>query len=258
MDKISIVKIGGNIINDPQELESTLEAFSKLSGPKILVHGGGRLASDMSKRLGITPKMIDGRRITDLDTLEVVTMVYAGLINKQIVAQLQSLGTNAIGLSGADGNVIKATKRPKGKIDYGYAGNISSVSADALSQLLSAGFTPVCCPITHDQQGQLLNTNADTIASSVATALSSTFEAVLYYLFDKSGVLLDVNDENSLIPLITPEKYEELKRTQSVHTGMIPKLDNCMDAIGQGVHRVYIGQPKIIADNSTPKTTISL
>ncbi len=256
MQKLTIVKIGGNVIDNSENLHHFLGDFTRLEGPKILIHGGGKMATETSASLGIEAKMIDGRRVTDIATLRVVTMVYAGLINKNIVAQLQAKGANAIGLTGADGNIIKAKKRPIIKvapkegelegteIDYGFVGDLdeSSVSVSSLTNLLQAGFVPVFCAITHDGETQLLNTNADTIASAVAVAMSSVYETHLVYCFEKKGVLRDVNDETTVVREIRSTDFEHLKADGTVAGGMIPKLHNAFEAINKGVASVYIGK----------------
>src|ERR1700709_1420421 len=213
MKNLNIIKIGGNVIDNSENLYHFLKDFTALDGYKILVHGGWKVASQLSETLGIEPKLVEGRRITDIETLRVVTMVYGGLINKNIVAQLQRYGTNAIGLTGADGNFIRTKKRPVKTIDYGFVGDIDDKSIDPknIKRLIDAGFTPVFCGLTHDGEGQLLNTNADTIASSLAVALSELYETTLIYCFEKSGVLKDIDDEDSLIREISPAHYEELK-----------------------------------------------
>lgn len=242
--ELHIIKIGGNVIDNSENLHHFLKDFTALRGYKILVHGGGKVATQLSETLGIEPKLVDGRRITDIETLRVVTMVYGGLINKNIVAQLQRFGTNAIGLTGADGDFIRTKKRPVKSIDYGFVGDIDDESIDpkSISRLLEAGFTPVFCAITHDGEGQLLNTNADTIASALGVALSKLFDTTLIYCFEKKGVLQDINDEESLIRELDPERYEELKKKQIIHSGMLPKLDNAFTAINCGVKAVIIGQ----------------
>jgi len=238
-----IIKIGGNVIDNSENLYNFLKDFTALKGYKILVHGGGKVATQLSETLGIEAKMIDGRRITDIETLRVVTMVYGGLINKNIVAQLQRFGTNAIGLTGADGNFIKTKKRPVKAIDYGFVGDIddTSVNGEGIKTLIDAGFTPAFCALTHDGEGQLLNTNADTIASALAVALSKLYNTTLIYCFEKQGVLKDINDESSLIANIDPVLYEQLKQEQIIHSGMLPKLDNAFTAIACGVKAVIIG-----------------
>lgn len=242
-NSLYIVKIGGNVIDNSENLHNFLKDFTALKGFKILVHGGGKVATQLSETLGIEPKLVDGRRITDIETLRVVTMVYAGLINKNIVAQLQRLGTNAIGLTGADGDFIRAKKRPVKTIDYGFVGDLdeNSINPQNLKSLMDAGFTPAFCALTHDGEGQLLNTNADTIASALAVTLSELYETTLIYCFEKKGVLKDINDEDSLIQEIDPQQYEELKTQQIIHSGMLPKLDNAFTAIACGVKAVIIG-----------------
>ncbi len=249
--KVNVIKIGGNVVEDRASLESFIADFAQLAAPAILVHGGGVMASQMLTNLGIEPKMLEGRRVTDEETLRIVTMVYAGWCNKSIVALLQKHGRNALGLSGADGNVIKAVKRPliestdkdgnKVTLDYGYAGDIINVNADLLTNMLTQGITPVICSITHDCNGTLLNTNADTIASATAIAMSSCCDEVnLTYCFEKNGVLYDRDDENSVIGSLNPSEYAELKAEGRVAAGMIPKLDNAFRALDQGVARVEI------------------
>ncbi|WP_443937670.1 acetylglutamate kinase [Pedobacter sp. MW01-1-1] len=244
MQKLTIVKIGGNVIDDSEKLHQFLLNFTALPGEKILVHGGGKVATDLSATLGVEAKMVDGRRITDIETLRVVTMVYAGLINKNIVAQLQAKGSNAIGLTGADGNIIRAIKRPVKEIDYGYVGDLleDSVSVDTVDNLLKAGLVPVLCAITHDKEGQLYNTNADTIASGIAIAMSGLYETSLVYCFEKKGVLKDVNDDLTVVREIKANEFEDLKADGTVAGGMIPKLHNAFEAIKKGVSAVYIGK----------------
>lgn len=241
---ISIIKIGGNVIDHPEKLDGFLRLFAQFPGKKILIHGGGVLASRIGGSMGVVPQMKDGRRITDKDTLQVVTMVYAGLINKQLVAQLQSLNQNAMGFTGADGNLIRSQKRPIKDIDYGYVGDVKEVNSHLLELLLSEGIVPVVCAITHDKDGQLLNTNADTIASEIATSLSKKHTVNLYYCFDKPGVLLDEKNDGSLVPLINEEVFEELKQEKVIHSGMIPKMDNAFAALDKGVNRVWLGLPE--------------
>lgn len=244
MKQLTIIKIGGNVIDNSEKLHQFLLDFTALPGDKILVHGGGKIATELGNSLGIEPKMVDGRRITDIETLRIVTMVYAGLINKNMVAQLQAKGCNAIGLSGADGNVIKAVKRPVGTVDYGFVGDLddSSVSVSTLDSLLKSNLIPVLCAITHDGDTQLLNTNADTIASAVAVAMSAVYETRLVYCFEKKGVLQDVDDDSSLVTEIKRGDFETLKQTGVVSGGMIPKLHNAFEAISKGVRAVYIGK----------------
>jgi len=247
MDKLHVIKIGGNVIDNSENLYNFLKDFTALDGYKILVHGGGKVATELSETMGLETKLVDGRRITDIETLRVVTMVYGGLINKNIVAQLQRFGNNAIGLTGADGNLIRTKKRPVKTIDYGFVGDMDekSINTANIKSLMGTGFTPVFCAITHDGEGQLLNTNADTIASALAVSLSALYETTLIYCFEKKGVLKDINDEDSLIRELDPQRYEELKEKQIIHSGMLPKLDNAFTAIACGVKAVIIGH----ADN---------
>lgn len=238
-----IIKIGGNVIDNSENLYHFLKDFKALNGYKILVHGGGKVASQLSATLGVETQMVDGRRITDADTLRVVTMVYGGLINKNIVAQLQRFGTNAIGLTGADGNTIVAAKRKVKEIDYGFVGDLNdkSVNTENIEALLKGGFTPVFSALTHDGDGQLLNTNADTIASALAVAMSDHYETTLIYCFEKRGVLKDITNEDSLIKDIDKAHYERLKEEKVIHSGMLPKMDNAFAAIACGVSAVIIG-----------------
>ncbi|TCC97518.1 acetylglutamate kinase [Pedobacter hiemivivus] len=242
--KLSVIKIGGNVIDDSEKLHRFLLDFTALPGDKILIHGGGKIATELGVSLGVEAKMVEGRRITDIETLRVVTMVYAGLINKNMVAQLQAKGCNAIGLTGADGNIIKAVKRPVKDIDYGFVGDLdaSSVSTKTLSSLLEVGLVPVLCAITHDGETQLLNTNADTIASAVAVAMSDFYETSLIYCFEKRGVMRDIDDDSSLVTEIKMEQFDTLKSEGVVSGGMIPKLHNAFEAIKSGVAAVYIGK----------------
>jgi len=242
LNTLYIIKIGGNIIDDETKLSSFLKSFASIKGKKILVHGGGKLATKLADKMGVQQQMIDGRRITDAETLKIVVMVYAGYINKNIVAKLQSNGCNAIGLSGADGNLIQAHKRQHATIDYGFVGDIDSVNIDLLKTFLDKGIAVVAAPITHDATGVLLNTNADTIAQEIATALGKLYQTELIYSFEKKGVLLDVNDENSVIPQINAAYYTELKEKQLIFAGMIPKLDNAFAALQKGVNKVIIGK----------------
>ena len=258
MSKVRIVKIGGNIINDPEALEGFLDSFSALNGSLILVHGGGKKATELAKAMQVETKMIGGRRVTDSQTLEIVTMVYAGLINKNIVASLQSKGVNAIGLTGADGNVIKAHKRIVKDIDYGFAGDIDKVDQDTLNGWLQQGLTPVFSAITHDKKGQLLNTNADTIAASLAKAIADLYEVELIYCFEKKGVLLDVSDDNSVIERIDSDYYAELKEEGIIAEGMLPKMHNCFDALKGGVSKVIIGQAEMLGDPEMKYTSLVL
>lgn len=256
--ELKIFKIGGGIIDSESDLLEFVRLLSEVSGPKILVHGGGKGASEMMKNLGIAPRMVNGRRITDAATLDIVTMFYAGKTNKQLVTALQSSGVNALGLSGADGNVIQATKRPVRDVDYGFVGDLSeaSVNKALIHQFLEIGLTPVFCAINHDGHGQLLNTNADTIAASVAKALSDKYAVELHFCFEKRGVLTDVNDDNSVIEKITLANYGELKESGIISDGMLPKLENAFDALQFGVDRVIIEHALYI--NEQLKTTLCL
>jgi len=239
-----VIKAGGNVLDDPQQLEGFLEAFTALPGAKILVHGGGKIASEIGLQMQITPQYVNGRRITDAATLQLVTMVYGGLINKNLVARLQQLGCNALGLTGADGAVMKANKRPVREVDYGYAGDISADGVDGakLQQLLDAGFVPVLAPLSYDPaNGSLLNTNADTIAQEAAKALAKLMPVQLIYCFEKNGVLSDVADDHSVIPLINAANEALLKADGTLQGGMIPKIDNARAAINAGVQKVIIG-----------------
>lgn len=255
MKKVTIIKIGGNIVDKPDALQYFLNNLNNFEGPKVLIHGGGAIATQLSSKLGLEVKMHDGRRITDYETLKLVTMVYAGLINKQIVASLQKIGCNAIGLSGADGDCVPARKRPANPIDWGYVGDVDpqNINISLLTSLLGRGITPVFCAITHDGNGSLLNTNADTMASSIAIALSREYSTKLIYCFEKDGVLSDPNDNDSVIPLITRNSYKQLLEEKKVVGGMIPKLDNAFAALENGVGEVIIKH----ADNLLiPKETL--
>lgn len=258
MKKLKVYKIGGNIIEYESELDTFLELFSQVEGPKILVHGGGKKASELLPKLGIEPKMHNGRRITDEKTLDVVTMVYGGLVNKKIVAKLQALQTNAIGMSGADGNSIKAHKRPIKDVDYGFAGDVDGVNVSLLTQFLQLGVTPVFCALTHDQKGQLLNTNADTIASALATGLSTSFETTLNYCFELNGVLRDVADKKSVIEKIDSESYKNLVAEGVIADGMLPKLHNCFHALEHGVTEVRIGNLGLLEKENSRFTRLVL
>ena len=270
MAEIKVIKIGGNVVDNPLLLEQFIHDFSAIDGLKVLVHGGGVMASQMQKQLGQQPVMIEGRRVTDGDMLKVVTMVYAGWCSKHIVSLLQKNGCNAIGLCGADADLIRASKRPPVRktdsdgsvttIDYGYVGDVDpkKINAGFLHSLISAGITPVICAITHDGNGNLLNTNADTIASSVAVSLAgyrtgSSAEVSLIYCFEKAGVLYDKDDDKSVIDMITPEYYSQLKQEGRVAAGMIPKLDNAFDALEHGVKEVVIKHAQNLL-NSTGTT----
>jgi len=237
---ISIVKVGGNIIDHPDKLALFLEDFAKLKGFKILIHGGGKVASKFAESMGMEVKMIEGRRVTDQEMLDLVTMVYAGLVNKKVVAQLQANNCNALGFSGADGNAIRSHKRKVKDIDYGFVGDVDEVNGEFIFELLQKGITPIFSAITHNKKGLLLNTNADTIASSIAIALSKFYQSRLIYCFELAGVLKNIEDEKSLIPKIDFLLYKKLKEEKIISEGMIPKLDNCFNAIEKGVNSIII------------------
>jgi len=242
MDKLYIIKIGGNIIDDDKKLPSFLQEFAAIEEKKILVHGGGKLATRLAEQMGVEQQVIDGRRITDAETLKIVTMVYAGYINKQIVAGLQGNNCNAIGLTGADGDAILAHKRNHPVIDYGFVGDVDAVNTSLLRLLLDRNIAIVFAPITHNQQGQLLNTNADTIAQELAKAMCAEFDVSLIYSFEKDGVLLDADDDSTVIPEINAAYYQQLKAKQKIFAGMLPKMDNAFAALNSGVNRVIIGK----------------
>ncbi len=258
MESLYVIKIGGNIVDNPELLTQCLHAFSQVKGQAILVHGGGKLATHLADKLGVEQNMIEGRRITDAATLKIVTMVYAGYINKTIVAQLQSLGVNAMGLSGADGNLIQAHKRVHSTIDYGFVGDVDKVNVTQIQNLVAQNIKLVIAPITHDGQGQLLNTNADTIAQSIATALSASYQVHLIYGFEKEGVLSDVNNPSSVIAKIERPSYAKLKEDKIIFEGMVPKIDNAYLALDGGVQSVIIGKAEKMNEliNGTAGTTI--
>jgi len=247
---LTVVKVGGAVVEDAAQLETLLDAFAGIQGKKVLVHGGGRHATKVAEQLGIETKMVEGRRITDAPMLEVVTMVYGGLVNKNLVARLQARGIDAIGLTGADMNVMLAHKRPlRNGIDYGFVGDVDKVDGDKLALLINQGITPVMAPLTHDKQGNILNTNADTIAAETAIALAKHFDVTLMYCFEKPGVLANPDDDNSVIPEITPEAFEKYKADGTISGGMIPKIDNALSAIAKGVTKVVITKADAIADS---------
>lgn len=242
MSRVRVIKIGGNVVDNPEALSAFLDDFASIEGEKILIHGGGKEATRLSKALDIPTTMIDGRRVTTADTLKVVTMVYAGLINKRIVSMLQARGVNALGLSGADGNLIPATRRNPEPIDFGYVGDIDplKVNDSLLSQLLDEGFVPVICAICHDGHGTLLNCNADSVALAVAAAVARRRPASLTFCFEKPGVLLDPDNDSSVIELVTPSRFEQLKSEGKVSGGMLPKLSNALKGVEQGISSVNI------------------
>lgn len=256
--KLSVVKIGGNVIENEKELSKFLTLFSKLEGPKVLVHGGGKLATQLAYKLGIESKLVNGRRITDEKSIDIITMVYGGLANKTIVAKLQAKNCNAIGLSGADGNAIQAHKRPVKEIDYGFVGDIDGINASLIDSLVKVNLTPVFCALSHDGNGQILNTNADTIASEIAIGMGDLYDTTLYYCFEKKGVLLDIKDEKSVVKHINSEKYKELLEQKIIADGMLPKLENCYHALHNNVSKVCLGDIEMIKSNSTLFTTITL
>lgn len=248
MEPLYIVKVGGNIIDDAEKLSAFLAAFSSIQGKKILVHGGGKLATKMASSLSIPQQMIDGRRVTDAETLKIVTMVYAGWINKNIVAKLNAMGCVSMGISGADAQTILAHKRKHADIDYGFVGDIDEVHTEAMMALLSKGISMVVAPITQDASGQLLNTNADTIAQELAKAMSVHFSTSLVYSFEKKGVLRDVNHEDSVVAQMNASMFKQMKEDQTIFAGMIPKLDNAFAAIEAGVSKVIIGDALELAN----------
>ena len=260
MEQLFVIKIGGNVIDTDEALDAFLKKFAAIKGKKILIHGGGKIATRIGERLGIQSKYTDGRRITDADTIDLVTMVYGGLVNKKIVAKLQSLQCNAIGLTGADANIIPATKRPVKEIDYGFVGDINTkeLGISNWELMIAAGLTPVIAPLTHDGKGQILNTNADTIASSVAVALSSVYDIRLIYCFEKKGVLENVADDNSAIKLITKDIYKDLKERNKLFDGILPKIDNAFAAIDNGVKEILIGHADDLLQNITEQTNGTL
>lgn len=256
MDTLKIIKIGGNIIDNDEALSAFLIEFAKLKGLKLLVHGGGKLATKLASQMGVEVKMTNGRRITDTDTLDIITMVYAGKINKNIVVKLQALDCNSVGFSGADGNSIVSVKRPVKDVDFGFVGDVEKVNTKTLNVLLNNKVTPVFCAITHDENGQLLNTNADTIASELAIGFADQFKTELYYCFEKNGVLQDVNDDDSVIENINTKTYQTLKEEGVIADGMLPKLNNCFHAIENKVSKVYIGKPEMLFQPNLKFTTI--
>jgi len=246
MNKLTLVKVGGKIVEEPQSLKQLLADFSKIEGYKVLVHGGGRSATAIAAKLGIESTMVNGRRVTDEETLKVVTMVYGGLVNKQIVAGLQAIGVNALGLTGADLNYMRSEKRPVKDVDYGFVGDVKEVNAGILADLIAKGVVPVLAPLTHDLQGNMLNTNADTIAGEAAKALAKHFDVTLMYCFEKKGVLMSETDDESVISEITPDLFEKYVSEGIISGGMIPKLENAIEAISAGVKQVVITRADLI------------
>ena len=257
MKTLKVIKIGGNIIDNDDALTAFIKEFSTLEGPKLLVHGGGKLATKLAQQMDVPVQINEGRRITDTDTLDIITMVYAGKINKNIVAQLQANSCNAIGFSGADGNTILSEKRPVKTIDYGFVGDVKKVNTKTLEILLNSYITPVFCAISHDKKGQLLNTNADTIASELAISFASNYSTELYYCFEKNGVLKSINDDSSVIESIKSKNVESLINDNIISEGMLPKINNCMHAISNNVKKVCIGKPEMLFKSNTKHTTIT-
>lgn len=242
MEKLTLIKVGGKIVEEPDTLQQLLRDFSSIEGHKVLVHGGGRSATIIASQLGIESQMVNGRRITDAEMLKVVTMVYGGLVNKNIVAGLQSLQVNALGLTGADMNIMRSDKRPVKDVDYGFVGDVKEVNADVLASLIQQGIVPVLAPLTHDKQGHMLNTNADTIAGEAAKALAKYFDVTLMFCFEKKGVLLNEDDDESVIPEIDRASFQKYVAEGIIQGGMIPKLENAFQAIDAGVKEVIITQ----------------
>ena len=239
-EKITVIKVGGKIVEEDASLAALLNRFAAIEGRKVLIHGGGRSATRIAEKLGVESRMVDGRRITDEETLNVVTMVYGGLVNKNIVAGLQARGVNALGLTGADCNIITAHKRPVKDNDYGFVGDVDSADGEMLSKLIEQGITPIVAPLTHDGKGTILNTNADTMAAETAKALATVYDTTLIYCFELPGVMLDPEDADSLIPTITGESYRQLLDDGTISGGMIPKMENAFNAISNGVSKVII------------------
>lgn len=256
MEKLTVVKVGGKIVEEEDSLIALLQNFAKIEGKKVLVHGGGRSATALATKLGIESQMVNGRRVTDDETLKVVTMVYAGLVNKNIVANLQALGMNALGLTGADLNYMRSDKRPVKDVDYGWVGDPKEVNSDLLAGLIAQGVVPVLAPITHDKMGHLLNTNADTIAGEAAKALAKHFDVTLMYCFEKKGVLSNPDDDDSVIPQINEQQFKTLVDNGTIQGGMIPKIENSLQAVRAGVKQVVITQASDISSNSG--TVVSL
>ena len=242
MEKLTLIKVGGKIVEEPDTLQQLLRDFSSIEGHKVLVHGGGRSATKIASQLGIESQMVNGRRITDAEMLKVVTMVYGGLVNKNIVAGLQALQVNALGLTGADMNIMRSDKRPVKDVDYGFVGDVKEVNADVLASLIQQGIVPVLAPLTHDKQGHMLNTNADTIAGEAAKALAKYFDVTLMFCFEKKGVLLNEDNDESVIPEIDRASFQKYVAEGIIQGGMIPKLENAFQAIDAGVKEVIITQ----------------
>lgn len=256
--ELLVVKIGGNVIEDEKKLHSFLADFAKIDQPKILVHGGGKLATQLASKLNVKTEMIDGRRITSSENLDIVVMTYAGLLNKKIVAQLQKNDCNAIGLSGADGNSIQSKKREVKMVDYGWVGDVVQVNHSFIHQLITAGVIPVFCAVTHDKEGHLLNTNADTIAATVATGMCTLYKTSLFYCFELKGVLKDIKDKDSVISEIDLKTYDQLVENGSIADGMLPKLHNCFEALKSGVEKVHIANSEFLKNPEIVHTVLRL
>jgi len=255
-EKLIIIKIGSHILDDASLLEECLDNFSKIKEKKILIHGGGDYATRLSDKMEVSVQKVEGRRITTKETLEVVTMAYAGKINKSIVTALQALGCNGIGLTGADGNCIQCHKREVTEVDYGFAGDIDNINTELIESFLNLNLTPVFCAITHDQKGQLLNTNADTIASEIATAFSKHYRVELKYLSKQKGVLKDMDDKDSVILNINEQKFKKLKEENTITGGMLPKIETALKSVLNGVYKISIGDSSILSDSKGSYTTI--
>ncbi|MDX1543524.1 MAG: acetylglutamate kinase [Christiangramia sp.] len=247
---LKIVKTGGKLIEDKSRFQEFLKDFSAMEGPKILVHGGGNFATEVATKLGYETKMLDGRRITDANSMQVITMVYAGLISKNIVAGLQKLGSNAVGLCGADGKSVISRKRPVKEVDYGYVGDIEEINVAFISSLLDQDIIPVFSAISYSEEGEILNTNADSIAAEISKAMSREYETELYYCFEKKGVLADAEDDDSVIEFLNREKYQKLLEEKVISDGMLPKLHNCFQALENGVSRIYLGNSGLLQQDS--------
>jgi acetylglutamate kinase len=247
---LKVVKIGGKLIENEEKLQVFLKDFTALEGPKILVHGGGNMATDLAGKLGFETKMVDGRRITDENSMKVITMVYGGLINKKIVAGLQHLGCNAIGLCGADGKSIVSGKRPAGEIDFGLVGDIEEVNTKFISSLVEQEIVPVFSAISYSEEGELLNTNADSVAAEIASAMSDRYETLLYYCFEKKGVLSNLHDDESVIEILNLENYRILLEEKLISDGMLPKLHNCFSVLNRNVSKIYLGDASLLQQNS--------
>ena len=255
MEKLTIIKVGGKIVEEQQSLEQLLNDFANIPGNKLLVHGGGRSATQIAAQLGIETQMVDGRRVTDAEMLKVVTMVYGGLVNKNIVAQLQARHINAMGLTGADLDVIRSHKRQPNPIDFGFVGDVDKVDGERLAQLISTGIVPIMTPLTHDGEGNLLNTNADTIAGEVAKAMTPYYNISLIFCFEKAGVMQDVDDEESVIPHINAADFKRLVDNGTIQGGMIPKIQNAIEALDAGVKEVIITKATAIDGSRGTKIT---